>query len=120
MASARVLGSRRHDGHARADRSPITGGTGTTTGGRLDGGAPPSGRVVLRWRYKVVRETPSTSATSVKGVPAFTIRAACFVLASVITDGRAPTRPRRRAAASPGMVRSRFRSRSNSAKEPKM
>ncbi len=28
----------------------------------------------LRWRYRVVRLTPSTSATSVKGVPAVTMR----------------------------------------------
>jgi hypothetical protein len=66
----------------------------------------------------VVRLTPSTSATSVKGVPAVTIRAACLVFAAVITVGRPPTRPLRRAAASPAMVRSLTRSRSNSANDP--
>jgi len=45
-------------------------------------------------------------------VPAVTIRAACLVLAAVITVGRPPTRPRRRAAATPAIVRSRIRSRS--------
>jgi hypothetical protein len=68
----------------------------------------------------VVRLTPSTSATSVSGVPTVTMRAACFVLATVSTDGRPPTRPRRRAEACPAMVRSLIKSRWNSARDPKM
>jgi len=43
---------------------------------------------VLRWRYRVVRLTPNTSATSVKGVPAVTMRVAWMLFAAVITVGR--------------------------------
>jgi hypothetical protein len=44
------------------------------------------------------------------------ICSASFSLWTVMTEGRLPWRPRARAAASPALVRSRMRSRSNSAR----
>ncbi len=52
-------------------------------------------------RYNVDRDTPTTSATSDRGVPSSIILRACFAFAGVITVGRPPLRPRARAAARP-------------------
>ena len=87
MTSSRVPGSRPHEGHARPDHSPTTD---RATGAGFTEAAAAVGGVVLRCRRRVVRLTPSTSAISVSGLSALTIRAACLVLASVITVGRAP------------------------------
>jgi hypothetical protein len=54
-------------------------------------------------------------AATVYRLDAYISRATCS-LGLVITDGRPPRRPRARAAAGPALVRSRTRSRSNSAR----
>jgi hypothetical protein len=67
------------------------------------------------------RLTPSALAiaATVYCLEAYISRAS-RILGSVITAGRPPVRPRARAAASPALVRSRIRSRSNSARAAKM
>ena len=73
-----------------------------------------------RCRYSVARLTPTVAAIA-SMVCSFESRI-CRATASfstVMTGGRPAIRPRARAAASPAMVRSRIRSRSNSARTPK-
>ena len=67
------------------------------------------------------RLTPSALAiaATVYCLEAYISRAS-RILGSVIPTGRPPVRPRARAAASPALVRSQIRSRSNSAKAAKM
>jgi hypothetical protein len=86
-------------------------------------GEPYSFRCVgrLRARYRVVRDTPSSPATSVTdcfGSSRSRRAFAIFLLSSF--RGLPPVRPRARAEANPAMVRSRINSRSNSANAPKM
>jgi HNH endonuclease len=73
------------------------------------------------WRYRVDRVIPSSrqrSPTFVSGLPI--ARMASRSLAGVIFGLQPPLRPRARAEARPARVRSEMRSRSNSAREPKM
>jgi hypothetical protein len=66
------------------------------------------------------RLTPRVSAIAATVYcPDAYISRATWSLWAVITDGRPPWRPRARAAARPAVVRSRMRSRSNSAKAAK-
>ena len=91
IASARVLGSSLPKGHARADRSPTSGATGTTTGGRL--------ARLPRWRgpggtggLEVAVQGGATDPEHVGDLgqrgTRLGMRVACSVLASVITVGR--------------------------------
>ena len=71
-----------------------------------------SARIYLKCRYRVVRPTP------MRCIPFSRIRCACASFVDVIFGGRPPVRAR--AAARPTWVRSRIRSRSNSASAPKI
>mgnify|MGYP003719784743 CR=1 FL=1 len=74
----------------------------------------------FKCRYSVDRDTPSTSRMSVSDIPPVRIRFACLICVPDIAGGRPPSRPWARATASPRLVRSRMRLRSNSANAPKM
>jgi hypothetical protein len=80
--------------------------------------AQPSSHGRCRWRYKVVRPTPTTSAIC---WIVFVLESySCWATASLsgVSDrGRPPLRPRARAAARPDMVLSRTKLASNSASD---
>ena len=69
--------------------------------------------LLLRYAYSVALPIPVVASISLMGIVPASYRASACSMALGLTLGRPPFRPRARAAASPSIVRSRIRSRSN-------